>query len=275
MPGRRAGASIAHGRRARRRTWRDGVARRASRPTRGVPGRRRRALSARWRGELPARLGRRAARRSRRREEPSRRGWPSGKVLNAIAERVPELVGGSADLGGSTRHAQPSRGPGDFGFDQWLRPQPPLRRPRARDGRDRQRHGAPRRRSSRYGATFLIFSDYMRPAIRLAALMRLPHRSSSSRTTASASARTVRRTSRSSTSRRCARCPSCTVMRPADANETVEAWRLAIARTTARSRWLLTRQSLPVLERDRAHARRRRAAAPTCSLDAPERRAGR
>ena len=85
------------------------------------------------------------------------------------------------------------------------RPQHALRHPRARDGRDAERHGAPRRHPARTARTFLIFSDYMRPPIRLAALMEQPRRSTSAPTTRSAWARTARPTSRSSSSRRCAR----------------------------------------------------------------------
>ena len=87
------------------------------------------------------------------------------------------------------------------------------------------------------------------PAIRLAASWGCPS-STSSRTTRSGSARTARRTSRSSTSRRCARCPNMRVIRPADATETAEAWRVAMrAHRRARRASSLTRQKLPVLDR--------------------------
>ena len=84
----------------------------------------------------------------------------SGKVMAAIAAKIPWLFGGDADLGGSTktivarrRLRAPRRGP-----------QPPLRHPRARDGRDRQRHALSRRHASAIVATFFVFSDYMRPS---------------------------------------------------------------------------------------------------------------
>ena len=132
-----------------------------------------------------------------------------------------------------------------------------------------------------YGATFLIFSDYMRPTIRLAACMaRIP--STSGRTTASASARTVRRTNRSSSSRRCAPCPNMTIMRPADANETAICWRLA-DRASGRSRrdWrsrarsCRSRRPTSVARRGarRLHARtRERRRSATSSSSAPARR---
>ena len=80
-----------------------------------------------------------------------------------------------------------------------------------------------------YGSTFLIFSDYMRPAVRLSALSKLQS-SGRGRTTRSGSARTGRRTSRSSTTRRCARSRILWFVRPADATETVGAWKVALER---------------------------------------------
>ena len=94
-----------------------------------------------------------------------------GKVLNALAAAVPELVGGSADLGESNQTAiseaatSPRRRP--------RRPQRPLRRARARHGRGAQRHRRLQGVAAPFGGTFLIFSDYLRPAMRLAALMQL------------------------------------------------------------------------------------------------------
>ena len=66
----------------------------------------------------------------------------SGKVLNAIAKNVPWLIGGAADLAPSTKTRLTFEGAGDFEAEQLRRPQLPLRHPRARDGRDPQRHGA-------------------------------------------------------------------------------------------------------------------------------------
>jgi transketolase len=98
-----------------------------------------------------------------------------------------------------------------------------------------------------YGATFLVFSDYMRPAIRLAALMGQPviyvftHDSiwvgedgpTHQPVEHILALRTI---------------PGLVVMRPADANETAAAWRIAVERTTGPTALLLSRQGLPVLE---------------------------
>ncbi len=181
-----------------------------------------------------------------------------GKVINAIAGRVPELMGGSADLNPSTNTAL--KGAGDF--------QSPTR------GGDRQGavgedwgyggrnmhfgvrehamgaiasglalHGGIRP----YTATFLVFADYMRPSIRLAALMGLPvvyvftHDSiavgedgpTHEPVEQAAALRVI---------------PRLTVFRPADANETAAAWRFALTHKGGPVTLLLTRQAVPILE---------------------------
>ena len=88
-------------------------------------------------------------------------------------KNVPWLIGGSADLAPSTKTRLTFDGAGDFEADRLRRAQLPFRHPRARDGRDPERHGA-LRRCGPYGSGFLIFSDYARPAIRLSALMEIP-----------------------------------------------------------------------------------------------------
>ena len=105
----------------------------------------------------------------------------SEAVIQAIAESVPELWGGSADLAESnltTIKGGKSFLPADYGETEFggstpVRPHPALRHPRARHGLDPQRHRAARQHPP-FGGTFLVFSDYMRPAVRLAALMKLP-----------------------------------------------------------------------------------------------------
>ncbi len=169
----------------------------------------------------------------------------SGKTLNAFADRVPWLLGGSADLAGSTK--TDIRGEADFARDRY-------------DGRNirwgvREHvmcgacngialHGGLRP----YAGTFFIFTDYARPSIRLAALMRLPvlyvltHDSiglgedgpTHQPVEHLASFRAM---------------PNVRVVRPADANETVEAWRVAIERDDGPTLLVLTRQKLPVLDR--------------------------
>jgi transketolase len=101
-----------------------------------------------------------------------------------------------------------------------------------------------------YGSTFLIFSDYMRPAIRLSALMRLPvvwvfsHDSIG----LGEDGPTHQPVEHYATLRAI---PGLTVIRPADAAETAEAWRLALEECDGPVCLLLTRQAVPVLDRGR------------------------
>lgn len=170
----------------------------------------------------------------------------SGKVLNAIAKRIPVLLGGSADLAPSTKTL--ISGSADQSFSH----------PEGRNIHFGVReHGmgsivngmALHGGVIPYGATFLIFSDYMRAALRLAALMDVrsifvfTHDSiavgedgpTHQPVEQIASLRAI---------------PNLTVIRPADANETAEAWRLAIERRKPVA-LILTRQDLPIMDRDR------------------------
>ena len=169
----------------------------------------------------------------------------SGKVLNSIGVRVSNLVGGSADLAPSTKTLidnEPDFQKGAF-------------------------HGRNLRFGVRehamgsilngmalhgglipYGTTFLVFSDYMRPPIRLAALMGIhvicvfTHDSiglgedgpTHQPIEHLASLRAI---------------PNVTIIRPADANETAEAWRYAVHHNSGPVALVLTRQGLPVLDR--------------------------
>ncbi len=169
----------------------------------------------------------------------------SGAALNAVARRLPTLLGGSADLAPSTNTLL--KGEKDLSADN----------PGGRNLRFGVRehamgaslngmalHGGVRP----YGATFLIFSDYMRPSIRLAALMRLPviyvftHDSvglgedgpTHQPVEQLAALRAI---------------PNLTVIRPADANETSEAWRAALLARGGPVALVLTRQDLPVFDR--------------------------
>ena len=96
-----------------------------------------------------------------------------------------------------------------------------------------------------YGGTFLMFSDYCRNALRMAALMRSAARSSSSPTTPSAWAKTGRRTSRSNTPPRLRLIPGMDVWRPCDTKESVVAWAAAIERRDGPTSLLFSRQNLP------------------------------
>ena len=170
----------------------------------------------------------------------------SGKALNAIAASVPELLGGSADLAPSN--------------NTWLTGLPAFQHetPEGRNFHFGVRehamgavvngmayHGGLRP----FGATFLVFADYMRPPLRIAALSHLPsifvftHDSigvgedgpTHQPVEQVASLRAI---------------PNLTVIRPADANETVEAWKAAVLNQHGPTALILTRQNLPTLNRE-------------------------
>lgn len=168
----------------------------------------------------------------------------SGKVLNAIAGRVPNLLGGSADLAPSTKTLIAGSGDQDF------------TNPGGRNLRFGVRehvmaaivngmalHGG----VIPYGATFLIFSDYMRPSLRVAALMNvhsifvLTHDS-----IAVGEDGPTHQPVEHLISLRAI--PNFTVIRPADANETAVAWKVAMTRRKPVA-LILTRQKLPILDR--------------------------
>jgi transketolase len=169
----------------------------------------------------------------------------SGNVLNALAKRIKNLVGGSADLAPSNQTL--IKGEGDFQAEQF-------------GGRNFRfgvrEHGMGAILNGMalhggllpYGGTFLIFSDYMRPAIRLAALMQLQviyvftHDSiglgedgpTHQPVEQLAALRAI---------------PNLTVLRPCDASETAEAWRFALNHRNGPVALVLTRQGVPVLDR--------------------------
>ena len=169
----------------------------------------------------------------------------SGKVINALVPKLPELIGGSADL-------TPSN-------DTWIK-----------SSIDFQK-GTPENRNFHFGvrehamgtiangmsifggvipftATFLVFSDYMRPAVRLSALSHYPsiwvytHDSiglgedgpTHQPVEHLAALRAI---------------PNLVVIRPADANEVTEAWKVAISHRHGPTALVLTRQAIPVLDR--------------------------
>jgi transketolase len=175
----------------------------------------------------------------------------SGNALNGLAKNVPNLAGGSADLESSTMtHLK--------GL--------PVFKPGSYDGRNiyfgvREfamagamngicLHGG----LKIYGATFFVFTDYLRPAVRLAALMKLPvvyvltHDSiavgedgpTHEPIEQLASLRII---------------PDLTVIRPADGNETSAAWAYALENDSSPVALVLTRQNLPILEGTNTNAR--------------------
>ncbi len=186
----------------------------------------------------------------------------SGKIMNAVVSYLPFLIGGSADLNPSTNTAL--KGRGNFQAPR-VGPTPPQGaeaggwsygganlafgvREHAMGGllNGMALHGG----LLPFGSTFLIFSDYLRPAIRLAALMKLrviyvfTHDSIALGEDGPthqpiehlAGLRSI---------------PGLTVIRPADANETTEAWKAAILHRQGPVALILTRQDLPILDRTR------------------------
>jgi len=178
----------------------------------------------------------------------------SGEVINAIAPLLPELWGGSADLAESnntTVEGEPSFVPPEFSTkvfpgDWYGRT---LHFGIREHGMGTILNGIVLHGGTRpYGGTFLVFSDYMRPAVRLAALMGLPviyvwtHDSIG----LGEDGPTHQPVEHLSALRAI---PGLDVVRPADANETVVAWRLALEHTDRPTALCLTRQNLPVFDR--------------------------
>ncbi|MDH6281313.1 transketolase [Prescottella agglutinans] len=177
----------------------------------------------------------------------------SSKVLNALGPILPELWGGSADLAGSnntTIDGSDSFGPTSISTKDWNAQ--PYGRTLHFGVREHAMgsilngivlHGPTRA----YGGTFLVFSDYMRPAVRLASLMKTPalyvwtHDSiglgedgpTHQPIEHLAALRAI---------------PNMSVVRPGDANETAQAWKAALEHKTGPTALALTRQDIPVLE---------------------------
>jgi transketolase len=171
----------------------------------------------------------------------------SGKVLNALSDYLPNLIGGSADLAPST----------DTNLENY-------KSFSAENNDGRNFHFGIREHAMGailnglalsnyiipYGATFLIFSDYMRPPIRLAAIMKIraiyvfTHDSialGEDGTTHQPVEQLIGLRS----------VPNMTVIRPADANETVQAWRVAIEHSGGPVALILTRQKIPVIDQEK------------------------
>jgi transketolase len=171
----------------------------------------------------------------------------SGKVLNAIAASLPSLVGGSADLAPST----------DTNLDKYS-----SFTAEDRSGRNFhfgiREHGmgaalngiALTKGMIPYGATFLIFSEYMRPPIRLAAIMKIrPIFIYTHDSIGLGEDGTTHQPVEQLISLRSI--PNLVVIRPADANETAQAWRVAIEHSGGPVALVLTRQNIPVLDQQK------------------------
>jgi len=178
----------------------------------------------------------------------------SGKILNALGPVLPELWGGSADLAESnntTIEGEPSFAPPEcstkvFPADWYGRTLHFGIREHGMGGilNGIALHGGTRP----YGGTFLVFSDYMRPAVRMAALMKLPvifvwtHDSIG----LGEDGPTHQPVEHLSSLRAI---PGLSVVRPADANETVYAWRGALEHTDGPTALCLSRQNVPTFDR--------------------------
>jgi transketolase len=179
----------------------------------------------------------------------------SGKVLNAIAKVMPELWGGSADLAesnnttiaGAKSFVPETHSTHEFSGDPYGRVLHFGIREHAMGSilNGISLHGKTRS----YGGTFLIFSDYMRPAVRLAALMKVPsifvwtHDSIA----LGEDGPTHQPIEQLATLRAI---PGLDIVRPADANEVSFAWKKILSRRLGPAGIALTRQNVPVIERD-------------------------
>ena len=174
----------------------------------------------------------------------------SGKALNAMAPLLPELVGGSADLAGSNNTLID----GELDFSA-ARPARNVRYGVREHAMGAALNGMALSGLLRpFAGTFLIFSDYMRPAIRLAALMGLP-------TIYVFTHDSIFLGEDGPTHQPIAHLPALRaiprleVIRPADANETSAAWAAALERRSGPTALVLSRQGLPILEGTREQAR--------------------
>jgi transketolase len=171
----------------------------------------------------------------------------SGKTLNQIAENLPWLIGGSADLAPSNNTALLGENDGDFGADNY-------------GGRNfhfgvREHamaaacNGMALSGLRSFGGTFFVFTDYMRPSMRLCALMKLGviyvlTHDSIGLGEDGPTHQPVEHLAA------CRGIPNLLVMRPSDANEVLEAYRVAIQNTDRPTAMILTRQGLPTLDRE-------------------------
>ncbi len=170
----------------------------------------------------------------------------SGRVLNAVAQAVPWLVGGSADLSPSTKTRLTFDGAGDFQpGQQWGRN---LHFGIREHASAAIANGVALTKLRPYWSGFLIFSDYARGAIRLSALMEIPvlHIFTHDSIGVGEDGPTHQPVEQLISLRAI---PGMLVFRPADANEVVETWRIATALRHEPAVLILSRQALPTLDR--------------------------
>ena len=168
----------------------------------------------------------------------------SGEVLNGIAKNLPIFIGGSADLAGSNKTM--IKGTGDYAPDNyenrniWFGVRE-FAMGAAMNGI--ALHGGVKI----FGGTFFVFSDYLRPAIRLAALMGLPvtYVFTHDSIAVGEDGPTHEPVEQLAALRAM---PGLSIIRPADGNETAAAWKLAVESTNKPTALVLTRQDLPTLK---------------------------
>lgn len=168
----------------------------------------------------------------------------SGKFINAVCEVVPQLFGGSADLASSNKTLMKSESnflPGNYqGRNIWFGVRE-FAMGAILNGM--ALHGG----LKVFGATFFVFSDYLRPAIRLAALMQVPvtYVFTHDSIAVGEDGPTHEPIEQLASLRAM---PGISVIRPADSNETVAAWRLALESNDVPTALVLTRQGLPTIK---------------------------
>ncbi len=170
----------------------------------------------------------------------------SGKVLNAIGPGLPGLLGGAADLSPSTKTDMKWEGAGSFEADNY-------------GGRNLHfgvrehamgsaANGMALSYLRAYTGTFLVFADYMRPPVRLAAIMELPvvfvftHDSIGVGEDGPTHQPIEQLAMLRAT-------PGLNTIRPGDANETAQAWKIALEQTSEPTALILSRQAIPTLDR--------------------------
>jgi len=170
-----------------------------------------------------------------------------GKALNGLAKNIPWLLGGSADLAPSTKTLLTfeeaggdfsATNPGGRNFHFGIR----------EHGMAAAVNGMVLCGLRAFGATFFVFTDYCRPSLRLAAIMKIPSifvftHDSIGVGEDGPTHQPVEHLAA------CRAIPRLIVMRPADANETAQAWRVALAQTDRPVAMILTRQDLPTVDR--------------------------
>ncbi len=177
----------------------------------------------------------------------------SGKVLNALAKNVPWLMGGSADLAPSTKTRLTFEGAGDF-----INPESHMGSYAGRNFhfgvREHAMHaivnGLSLSKIRPYGSQFLIFSDYARTAIRLSAIMEIPaiHIFTHDSIGVGEDGPTHQPIEQIGSLRAI---PGLLTIRPADANEVVEAWKFIMDQRHEPVALILTRQALPTVDRSK------------------------